>query len=117
MTDHLNDFQSIVNQLVTMKNGYAWWDASIFVVVFITRQLGNFVVTISDFILNLALSMELVKGNLFNEKTRRKTYDTKNTQTIIIKSKGKKVMTSLREGRDLDIKSNIFIVEKMVIWK
>ena len=42
MTDHLNDFQSIVNQLAAMKNGYAWWDASIFVVVFITRQLGNF---------------------------------------------------------------------------
>ena len=38
----------------------------------------TFVVTISNFVLNGALSMELVKGNLFNEETRRRAYETKN---------------------------------------
>ena len=38
----------------------------------------TFVVTISNFVLNGALSMELVKGNLFNEETRRRAYGTKN---------------------------------------
>ena len=34
--------------------------------------------TISNSISNGALSMELVKGNLYNEEIRRKAYDTKN---------------------------------------
>ena len=38
----------------------------------------TFVVTISNFVLNGALSMELVKGNLFNEETRRRAYETEN---------------------------------------
>ena len=38
----------------------------------------TFVVTISNFVLNDALSIELVKGNLFNEETRRRAYETKN---------------------------------------
>ena len=36
------------------------------------------VVTISNFVLNGALSMKLVKGNLFNEETRRKAYEIEN---------------------------------------
>ena len=32
--------------------------------------------TINNFILNGELSMELMKGNLFNEEMRSKTYDT-----------------------------------------
>ena len=43
--------------------------------------------TISDSILNGALSMKLVKGNLFNEKTKRKAYDIENAQTLIIKGR------------------------------
>ena len=33
--------------------------------------------TISNFVPNGALSMELAKGNLFNEETKRKAYDKK----------------------------------------
>ena len=36
--------------------------------------------TISNSNPNGALSMELVKGNLFNEVTRRKVYETENAQ-------------------------------------
>ena len=43
----------------------------------------TFVVTIRNSVSNDALSMELVKGNLFNEKTRRKGYNTENAQTLI----------------------------------
>ena len=38
----------------------------------------TFVVTINNSILNGALSIELVKGNLFNEETRRKAYEIEN---------------------------------------
>ena len=48
----------------------------------------TFVVTISNSIPNGALSMEFVKGNLFNEDTK-KAYGTENAQTLIIESKGR----------------------------
>ena len=43
--------------------------------------------TISNSTPNGALSIELMKGNLFNEKTRRKAYDTENARALIIESK------------------------------
>ena len=45
--------------------------------------------TISNSVSNGVLSMELVKGNLFNEKTRRKAYDPENAQVLIIESRGR----------------------------
>ena len=45
--------------------------------------------TISNSDPNNALSMKLVKGNLFNKKTRRKAYDTEIAQTLIIESRGR----------------------------
>ena len=47
----------------------------------------TFVVTISNSIPNGPLTMDLVTGNLFNEETRKKAYETKNTQVLIIESK------------------------------
>ena len=49
----------------------------------------TFVVTISNFVPNGALSMELMKENLFNEETKRKAYEQKNAQPLIIKSRGR----------------------------
>ena len=43
----------------------------------------TFVVTISNFVPNGALSIELVKGNLFSEETRRKAYEIENVQALI----------------------------------
>ena len=47
----------------------------------------TFVVTINNSILNGALSIELVKGNLFNEETKRKVYETENAQALIIENR------------------------------
>ena len=63
MIDHLNVFQSIVNQLATMKMVIDYkMQASMLCLLLDSWE--TFVVTISNFVLNGALSMELVKGNL-----------------------------------------------------
>ena len=77
MIDHLNVFQSIVNQLATMKMVINY-EMQASMLCLLPDSWETFVVTISNFVLNGALSMELVKGNLFNEETRRRAYETKN---------------------------------------
>ena len=73
--------------------------------------------TINNFILNGELSMELMKGNLFNEKTKRKAYEQKMHRPSSQKVKeetrieNRKVMTSSRGGPSPKIKSNVSIME------
>lgn len=45
--------------------------------------------TICNFVMNGAFFMEFVKGNLYNEKTRRKTYHTENAHILVIESRGR----------------------------
>ena len=74
MIDHLNVFQ-YSKSIGCYKNGFRWWDASLLVTLFIAIQLRNFFLwLLVTLILNGALSMELVKGNLFNEETKIKPY-------------------------------------------
>ena len=47
------------------------------------------VVTISNSVPNGALSIELVKGNLFNKETRRKAYDIEKAQALVTGSRGR----------------------------
>ena len=43
--------------------------------------------TFSNFVPNGVSSMELVKGTVFNEETRRKAYNIKKVQALIIESR------------------------------
>ena len=88
MTYHLNAFQSIVNQLATMKTVMDDEMQASLLLCSLPDRWETFVVTISNSIPNGALSMEFVKGNLFNEETK-KAYGTENAQTLIIESKGR----------------------------
>ena len=83
MTDHLNAFQSIVNQLVAMKMLMDDEMQASLLLCSLPNSQKTFVVTISNSIPNGALFMELMKGNLFDEETRRKGYNTENAQTLI----------------------------------
>ena len=76
MTNHLNDFQGIVNQLATMKMVMDDEFQASLLLCSLPYRWETFVVTINNFVLNGALFMELVKGNLFNEEIRMKAYDT-----------------------------------------
>ena len=78
MIDHLNAFQSIVNQLAAMKMVIDNEMQASLLLFLLPDNWETFVVTINNYVLNGALSMELVKGNLFNEDTRRKAYETEN---------------------------------------
>ena len=89
MIDHLNVFQSIVSHLAAMKMVMDDDMQAFLLLCSLPNSQETFVVTISNSALNGALSMELMKGNLFNEKTRRKAYDTENAQALIIESKGR----------------------------
>ena len=88
ITNHMNAFQSIVNQLATMKMVMDDEMQASLLLCSLPNNWATFVVTISNSIPNGALSMEFVKGNLFNEETK-KAYGTENAQTLIIESKGR----------------------------
>ena len=66
MTNHLNAFQSIVNQLTAMKMVIDDEMQASLLLCSLPDSWETFVVTISNFVLNGALSMKLMKGNLFN---------------------------------------------------
>ena len=67
MTDHLNAFQSIVNLLVAMKMTLDDEMQTSLLLCSLLDSWETFVVTISNSIPNGALSMKLMKGNLFNK--------------------------------------------------
>ena len=77
MIDHLNAFLSMVNQLAAMKMMNDEMLASLLLCSLPNSQ-ENFVVIISNFILNGALFIKLMKGNLHDEGTKRKASNTKN---------------------------------------
>lgn len=85
MTSHLNAFQSMVNQLVPMKMVMNDEMLTFLLPCLQLANQENFVITVSNYILNDALSRELVKGNFYNEETRMKTSDIKNAQVLITK--------------------------------
>ena len=89
MTNHLNSFQSIVNQLVAMKMVMDDEMKASLLLYSLLDSWETFFVTISNSVLNGALSIELVKGNLFNKETRRKAFDIEKAQTLIIGSRGR----------------------------
>lgn len=78
MINHLNVFQSMLN----------WLQASL-LLCSLLESWETFVVTICNFVMNGAFFMEFVKGNLYNEKTRRKTYHTENAHILVIESRGR----------------------------
>ena len=99
MTNHLNAFQSIVNQLVSMRMIMDdEMQASLLLCSLLDSQ-ATFVVIISNSVSNGALSMELVKGNLLNEETRKKAYDKKKS-TIPHHRKQRKKQEQKTEGHE-----------------
>ena len=119
MKNHLNAFQRIVNQLATMKMVMDDEMQASLLLCSLPDNWETFVMIISNYILNGALSMDLVKINFFNEETRRKAYDTKKMKWPSshkveeeIRIEDRKAMTSPREGLNPKIKSNVSIVKK-----
>ena len=87
MIDHLNAFQSIVNQLATMKMVMDDEMQTSLLLCSLLDSWETFVVTISNSVPNGAFTIKLVKGDLFNEETRRKVYTTENAQAFITESR------------------------------
>ena len=77
MKNHLNAFQSIVNQLAAMKMVIDDEMQTSLLLCSLLDSWETFVVTISNFVPNGALCMELMRENLFNEETKRKAYEQK----------------------------------------
>lgn len=71
--DHLNVFYNMVNWLVGMKVVIDNEMLTFLLLCSLLDSWETFLLTINNSIPNCVLSMELLKGNLYNEKTKRKT--------------------------------------------
>lgn len=78
MTEHLNVFQSMENKLDAMKMIMNDEMQTSLLLCSLSDYWGTFVVTINKIVLNDALSIEFMKGNLYSKETRRKAYDKEN---------------------------------------
>ncbi|KAA8515916.1 hypothetical protein F0562_019095 [Nyssa sinensis] len=89
ITDHLNEFQSVVNQLATMKMVIEDELQALLLLSSLPDSWETLVVTMSNFAPDGKLSMGQVSSSLFNEETRRKLAGTDNAQALVSENRGR----------------------------
>ena len=89
VTEHLSEFQGLVNQMVTMK---LIIDDNLQALLLLSSLLDSWetlVVSFSNSAPNGVLQLAMVKDSLFNEKTRRKDVGKDNAQALDTENKGR----------------------------
>ncbi|KAA8529366.1 hypothetical protein F0562_033835 [Nyssa sinensis] len=89
IADHLNKFQSVVNQLATMKMVIEDELQALLLLSSLPDSWETLVVTVSNSTPNGKLSMGQVSCSLFNEETRRKLAGTDNAQALVSENRGR----------------------------
>ncbi|KAA8515033.1 hypothetical protein F0562_018180 [Nyssa sinensis] len=87
--DHLNEFQSVVNQLATMKMVIEDELQALLLLSSLPDSWETLVVTMSNSAPDGKLSMGQVSSSLFNEETRRKLAGTDNAQALVSENRGR----------------------------
>lgn len=72
MTEHLANFQNIINQLATMSMVLENELQALLLLSSLPDGWETFVMTVSDFAANGVLSVDFVKDSMQNEETRKK---------------------------------------------
>ncbi|KAA8532769.1 hypothetical protein F0562_032802 [Nyssa sinensis] len=89
IADHLNEFQSVVNQLATMKMVIEDELQALLLLSSLPDSWETLVVTMSNSAPDGKLSMGQVSSSLFNEETRRKLAGTDNAQALVSENRGR----------------------------
>ncbi|KAA8523891.1 hypothetical protein F0562_010314 [Nyssa sinensis] len=89
IADHLNEFQSVVNQLATMKMVIEDELQALLLLSSLPDIWETLVVTMSNSAPDGKLSMGQVSSSLFNEETRRKLVGTDNAQALVSENRGR----------------------------
>lgn len=89
IADHLNEYQSVVNQLATMKMVIEDELQALLLLSSLPDSWETLVVTVSNSAPDGKLSMGQVSSSLFNEETRRKLAGTDNAQALVSENRGR----------------------------
>ena len=89
VTEHLNNFQNLINQLATMKMTIdSEWQAFL-LLGSLPDSWETFVVTVSNSAPTGVLTIDSVKDSMFNEETRRKVSGTESSQVHVTENRGR----------------------------
>ena len=89
VTEHLNNFQSVINQLATMNMKIEDEMQALLLLGSLPDNWETFVITVSNSAPNGVLSMDNVKDNMMNEETKRKSSSSESSQVFVAENRGR----------------------------
>jgi transposase InsO family protein len=89
VSNHLNDFQSIVNQLTTMKMNLDEELQALMLLSSLPDSWETLVVSLSNSTPDGKMTMEQVTNSMFNEETRRQAVGADNAQAFVTENRGR----------------------------
>lgn len=89
VSEHLSDFQDIINKLTTMKIIFGDELQALFLLSSLPDSWETLVVTISNSAPDGVLSLDVIKESMFNEEIRRKEIGVDNSQALVVENRGR----------------------------
>lgn len=89
VSEHLNDFQDIINKLTTMKIVLDPELQALFLLSSLPDSWETLVVTISNSAPDGVLSVDVIKESMFNEEIRRKEMGVDNSHALVVEKRGR----------------------------
>lgn len=89
VSEHLSDFQDIINKLTTMKIILDDELQALFLLSSLPDSWETLVVTISNSAPDGVLSLDMIKDRMFNEETRRKEMGVDNSHALVVENRGR----------------------------
>ncbi|CAH9088439.1 unnamed protein product [Cuscuta epithymum] len=89
VSEHLSDFQDIINKLTTMKICLDDELQALFLLSSLPDSWETLVVTISNSAPDGVLSLDVIKESMFNEEIRRKEMGVDNTHALVVENRGR----------------------------
>ncbi|KAL6191103.1 hypothetical protein ACLB2K_037495 [Fragaria x ananassa] len=90
VTEHLNNFQSTINQLTIMGMTIDDELQALLLLESLSDNWETFVITVSNSAPDGKLTMDNVKSNMLNEETRRKFSSSDNSQVFVAENRGRR---------------------------
>ena len=89
VSEHLSDFQDIINKLTTMKVVLDDELQALFLLSSLPDSWETLVVTISNSDPDGVLSLDVIKDSMFNEEIRRKEMGVDNSHALVVENRGR----------------------------